>query len=251
MKHRISAAILTKNEEQNLPRCLESLSWTDEVVVADTGSTDRTLEIAQSHGCRIVTLELDGFGAAKQSMIETTENDWILAIDADEVVSDELREYICGILSADPAYSAYRVRRRSYYLGKLIRFSSWQRDRPVRLFDRRHARFNDAFVHETVLSDRGYGYIEAPLYHYTYPTIDKHIQKIRLYAELGARQLERRGRKSSIAIAVLHGSLRFLRMYLFSFGIFDGKEGFVLAFNDAYGVYLKYIMVWERTRKSR
>jgi hypothetical protein len=141
------------------------------------------------------------------------------------------------------------VRRLSYYLGRLIRYSGWRNDRPIRLFNRKHARFTGNIIHESIQMESIPGILEQPLYHYTYPDLSTHIAKMKPYAETGARQQYERGSRGSITKAVLHGLSKFCIMYFIKAGFLDGKEGFVLALNSSFGVYLKYLYLWEMTRK--
>jgi glycosyltransferase involved in cell wall biosynthesis len=249
MKHKLSVAIITKNEETNIERCLRSVAWADEIVVVDSQSTDRTPEIAGQFKCRIIETEWLGFGKTKQFAVDSASNDWIYSIDADEEVSDELRERVQRLLDTDPPYYGYRVRRLSYYLGRLIRYSGWQNDRPIRLFNRKYARFTENIIHESIQMDSAHGSLEEPVYHYTYPDLSTHIAKMKPYAQTGARQLYERGGTGSIVKAVLHGLSKFVIMYFIKAGFLDGKEGFVLALNSSFGVYLKYLYLWEMSRK--
>ncbi len=245
---KLSAVMIVKNEANNLPRCLASLQWADEIVVVDTGSTDNTIEIAKSHQCRVETIEWMGFGRSKQYAVEQAVNDWVLVVDADEEITPALRDEIGKIL-VNPRFSAYRILRRSYYLGRLIRYSGWQTDYTLRLFDRRRAAFNEKEVHENVETDDPIGTIDIPFLHYTYPTLQSHLDKMLLYGKLGAEEAFKRGKRGSIGKAVFHGISKFFKMYLVKQGFLDGKEGFVLALLSSFGVFLKYIRLWEKCRR--
>ncbi len=247
MRALLSVTVITKNEEANIRRCLESVRWADEIVVADSGSTDRTLEICRGYDCRILQTEWMGYGPTKQRATEAASHDWILSVDADEEATEELREAIHGALQS-PAYDAYRVRRRSFYLGRPIRHCGWSRDYPVRLFHRTRCRWNDRPVHESIVVSGRTGTIRSPLLHHTYPTLSSHVERMNRYAELGAGQLHAHGCSSSIAGAVVRGVARFLRMYVLQAGFLDGRLGFVLCRNSAFGVYLKYLKLWEKTK---
>ncbi len=244
----LSATIITKDEEANIERCLVSLGWVSEVVVADSGSTDRTLDICRRHGCRILETEWRGYGPTKQRAADEASNDWILSVDADEEVTRELQDAVVSVLR-NPTYDSYRIRRRSFYLGALVRHCGWNRDYPIRLFHRGRCRWNDEPVHESLLVSGRIGTISAPLLHYTYPTVSSHVQRMNLYAELGAGRLHARGRRSSIPGALVRGGAKFLKMYVAQAGFLDGKVGFLLACNSAFGVYLKYLKLWEKTRQ--
>jgi glycosyltransferase involved in cell wall biosynthesis len=245
--HPLSVAIITKNEENNIMRCLESVRWADEIVVADSGSTDSTLDVCRRFDCRIVETDWLGFGPTKQLAAESASHDWVLSVDADEEVTDRLKEAIHQVL-AKPQCKAYRIKRTSFYLGKMIRHCGWNRDYPVRLFHRAYAHWNDKSVHESLVVAGPLGTLEAPLLHYTYPTIESHVERMNRYSELCAQELLGRGGSCLIPSAVLRGMAKFLKMYVLQTGFLDGGAGFVLSYNSAVGVYLKYLKLWKRTR---
>ena len=148
-KINLSAVIITLNEEHNIRRCLESLKWVDEIVVYDTGSNDKTLDICKEYNCSIYQqTKWEGFGKAKNEAVKFAKYDWIFSIDADEEVSEKLQIAIKQILNEPHKKNAYTVKRNSFYMGKMIKYSSWQRDYPLRLFNRQHGNFNLKSVHE-------------------------------------------------------------------------------------------------------
>lgn len=245
----VSAVLIVKNEEANLPQCLESLSWVDEIVVVDSGSTDRTMEIARDYGARVLQTPWLGFGKTKQLAVDAATHDWVFSIDADEEVTELLRCKIQSILEK-PQKQGYRISRRSYYLGRPIRFSGWRSDAPLRLFNRVHGRFNEKIVHESVEMASKPGMIKAHMLHYTFPTISTHLSKIDSYSALGAQQLLDKGKKVNLVFACLRGVVKFIKMYLLKLGVLDGKEGFVLAVISSFGVSLKYLRLWELTHKG-
>ncbi len=247
MRARLSAVIIALDEQENIERCLKSLDWVDEIVVADTGCIDETPAIAGKFGARVVKTSWLGFGATKRWAVEQASHDWILSIDADEEVTPELRRRIEKILeNADPLV-AYRIKRNTFYLGRRIRYGGWQRDYPLRLFNRNHGNFNSKTVHESVEFTGTVERIEESLYHYSYPTIDEHIKKMNLYTTLAAQGGV--SKKASIISSLARAAFRFFRMYILHLGFLDGRIGFVLCLNSALGVYLKYIKLWEKSRK--
>ncbi len=250
MKNRISITIITKNEVDNIERCLQSVMWADEIIVVDSGSTDGTTDICEKYHCRVFKTEWLGFGTTKKLAVERASHEWILSIDADEVVTPELKTSILALLRGNPECKGYRIRRRSFYLGKMIRFSGWRRDHPVRLFDRRFGALNDRMLHESVVVHGPVGDIHDPLMHYSYPTVSSHITKMIPYSGLGAEILHEQGRSATIPSAVARGILRFIRMFILQMGFLDGRIGFILAYNSAYGVYLKYLRLWELSRQE-
>ncbi|MBD3226344.1 MAG: glycosyltransferase [Caldithrix sp.] len=244
----LSAVIITKNEEDNIERCLQSLDWVDEIVVVDSGSTDRTAEICRERGCRLIESAWLGFGKTKQLAVLQATHDWVLSIDADEQVTDALRDQIIKNLSESPSVTGYRIQRRSYYLGKLIRFSGWNKDYPLRLFNKQFGNFNDHQVHEYVDLQGNTSVIDSHLLHYPYKSIALHVQKLNRYAQLGAAEAYKKGQRSTPLHAILSAKFKFIKMYLLKAGILDGYAGLVLAVNSAYGVYLKYIQLWQKEK---
>lgn len=242
--------MITQNEGENIRRSLESVKWADEIVVADSGSTDNTLDICQEFNCKIIHTKWLGFGKTKQVAVENCSNEWILVLDADEVVTRPLKLSIERILES-PDYDGYRVKRNSFYLGKMIKHCGWDKDYTLRLFNKNKGKFNNKVVHESVQINSGkIGVIKDPMLHYTYPDINSHIQKMNRYSELGAIHKSSAGQSSSIAKACIRGIIKFIKMFILQLGFLDGKEGFVLSFNSAFGVYLKYLYVWEKKRSS-
>ena len=247
----ISAVIICKNEENNIARCLESIKWADEIVIVDTGSTDRTLEICSNYGCSIFILDKwEGFGKAKNYAVNKAKYDWIFSIDADEEVSESLKNKILLKINEPEQNKAFKIKRVSYFMGKMIRYSGWQRDYPLRLFNRKNGNFNLKIVHEGVRVDCEIEKIDDILHHHTYPEIKTHISKMIHYTELGAKQDFEKKKKSSITKAVFKGLLRFFKMYIINLGFLDGKAGLVLALNTIFYVYLKNIYIWELNQKK-
>lgn len=243
MNNKLSATIITHNEEENIEKCLKSLHWVDEIVVVDSYSQDRTVEICKKYNCIVIQTEWLGFGKTKQVAVNQAGNDWILSIDSDEEVSGELAEKIKLIL-ADPKYNGYRIKRNSFYLGKEIKHCGWNSDFPIRLFNKTSGRFNEKVVHESVVINGEKGKLKESLYHYTYPTISKHIGKINRYTDLAL--IESGNLKQySILASIFLGLNKFFKMYFLQKGFLDGKAGFLLSLNSAFGIYLKYIKMWK------
>ena len=245
---KLSVVIITKNEERNIQRCLESVKWADEIVVVDSGSEDRTIDICRSYHCKIYQTDWMGFGPTKKFAVDSASHDWIFSIDADEEVSPELKNRIQKILE-DPGYMrAYRIKRNSFYLGKLIRHSGWSNDYTLRFFNRLEGNFNNNIVHESVQIPEPIGKLKQPLWHYPYPDVSTHIQKMERYSSLGAQTEKDNGKKCTLIGAVFRGKIKFIKMYFINGGFMDGSEGFILALNSAFGVYLKYLKLWKMNK---
>ena len=242
--NKISAVIITKNEEHNISQCLSSLTCADEIVVMDTGSTDRTIELCRSRGCNVFSIPWNGFGDAKRQAVAAASNDWILSIDADEVLSPALAAEIQQAKNRDLGSCAYRIKRLSYYLGQPIHFCGWRKDQPLRLFNRLEGNFNDAPVHESVITTVPKHTFRNLMHHYTYPTVESHFAKMRFYAELNVQK--KPDKHVTPRSAVLRGIIKFFKMYLLQLGFLDGYKGFLLCKNSAWGVWYKYHLLWKR-----
>lgn len=238
---RISAVVITKNEAEMIGRCLSSLEWVDEVVVMDSGSTDRTREIAAARGARVVeTREWPGFGPQKNRAIDLAAGDWILSIDADERVTPELAAEIRAAL-ARPGVDAFAMRRSSSYCGRAIRHSGWWPDYVTRVFRRGRARFSDDLVHERLLTAGRVERLSGILLHESFVDLEDVLDKMNRYSSLGAEQLAATGRSAGVGTALVHGLAAFVRTYLLRRGFLDGREGLMLAISNAEGAYYKYV----------
>ncbi len=246
---KLSVCIIARDEEANIERCLRSVSWAEEIVVVDSGSVDGTVDICMKYRCRLVETEWLGFGRTKRLAADSASNDWILSIDADEEVTERLRESILGILRS-PEYNGYRIKRRSFYLGREIRHCGWGNDSPLRLFNRNYGNFNDSIIHERVILSGPEGRIDGPLLHYTYPDLASHVDRINRYSTLGAKEAFSRGKRSSMCGALVRGFLKFVKMYFIQLGILDGLHGLLLSVNSGYGIYLKYIKLRDLNRSK-
>lgn len=241
MEPRLSIAIITLNEERNLPDCLASVAFADEIVVVDGGSHDRTCDIARAAGARVIeSRDWSGFGVQKNRALDECTGDWVLSLDADERVPEKLRDEILGALRA-PAFDVYEMPRRSYYCGRFMRHSGWWPDYVRRLFRRGTARFSQAPVHESLETDRGIGRLQNPIEHWSFRTMEQVLDKVNRYSSLSAPMVVARGRRPTIATAILHGAAAFFRTYLLRRGFLDGTHGFMLAVSNAEGSYYRYV----------
>jgi glycosyltransferase involved in cell wall biosynthesis len=239
---RVSVTIITKNEELSIKRCLQSVSWADEVIVLDSGSTDRTVEIAREMGAKVtVSDDWPGFGPQKNRALDLATGNWIFSLDADEWVTPELGEEIRSTISGNPAFDTYRLPRSSSFCGRFMRHSGWWPDYVVRLFRRGTARFSDDIVHERTLVDGDVGTLRNPLLHETYVDLEDMQEKFNRYSTLGAQTLHKRGARGGLGKASLHGLSAFIRTYLLRRGFLDGREGFMLAVANAEVAYYKYV----------
>jgi glycosyltransferase involved in cell wall biosynthesis len=248
LMNKISAILITLNEEKNLEACLESVKWVDEIVVVDCGSRDRTEEIARRYGARFHTRAWEGFADQKAHALGLASHEWILSVDADERVSAELAAEIRRAVESGSA-DGYRLKRDNYFLGKLMTGGGWQRDYQTRLFRKSRARMTDRLVHEGFEIDGAVATIESPLLHYTYSSISTAFAKLNEYTSLEAIEYAAT-RKSSGGAVVAHACSSFLRSYVSRRGYRDGAHGLVLSLVNAAATALLYMKLWEIQRSG-
>ena len=244
MAIRISAAIITQNEERNIARVIESLRCCDEILVLDSGSTDRTVEIARKLGARVVEATWHGYAGQKNIAVELASNDWILAVDADESLSEALEAEIWQIKKAGPQFDAYTMPRLAQYLGRWILHSGWYPDRKVRLFDRRKAKWIGEFVHESVVVKGRVGHLNSNILHFTCSSLSEHLKSMDRYTTLAAEGLVARRRKISLGLILFDPPWTFLRTYVLKLGFLDGLEGLAIAYMAAFYNFVKYTKAW-------
>lgn len=238
----LSVIIIAKNAEGTIRRCLESVAWAAEVVVAEHGSADRTADICRELGAKVYqTPDWPGFGPQKNRALDRAREDWILSLDADEWVTPELRAEIERAIASPGDKAAFRMPRRSSFCGRFMRHSGWWPDYVTRVFRREAARFNDALVHEKLTVNGAVGTLSQPLLHETVADLDQVLAKINLYSTSSATMFHRQGRRASLATAVFHGGWAFVSTYFLRLGFLDGREGFMLAVANAEGAYYRYL----------
>jgi glycosyltransferase involved in cell wall biosynthesis len=237
---KISATIITFNEERNLPRALESLRCCDEIVVVDSGSTDRTVEIAEKLGARVLEANWRGYAGQKNYASDEAVHDWVLSIDADEALSEDLEAEIWQLKKNGPVYDAYTVPRLAQYLGKWILHSGWHPDRKMRLFDRRKARWQGEFVHESVVSTGRVGELQGNLLHYTCGSLTEHLKTMDRYTTLAAEELVAHKTRIGYGKLLLDPPWTFFRTYVLQRGFLDGMEGLTIAYMASLYNFLKF-----------
>jgi glycosyltransferase involved in cell wall biosynthesis len=240
----ISAIIITKNEEANIRECLASLAWVDEIVVVDSGSDDRTVEICREFSDRVYLHDWPGFGPQKNRALDYATSDWVFSIDADERVSPELRAEILAVIRQD-GVGAYEIPRLSWYCGRFIRHSGWRPDHVLRLFRRGQGRFTDDLVHERVLVTGPVGRLTNDLIHYSFRDLEQVLNVVNRYSTLGAEQKFAAGQRAGLTKAIGHGLAEFISTYLFKGGFLDGRQGLMLAISNGEGTYYKYLKLMQ------
>jgi len=242
----ISIVMIVKNESDKIEKCLQAVSWADEIVVLDTGSTDDTANKCQAMGAKVFYLDKwEGFGRARQKVVSLASNDWVFSLDADEIVSPELKESIMRLQQDGFGDCAYRVKVQSYYMGKKISYCGWQNEWHTRVFNRQDGNFNTEAVHESIVCNKPTCRLAGTLHHYTYPTTAIHKAKMKLYGELGAKKLLSKGKTSCPVKAIMRGFFTFFKMYVLKAGFLDGRHGFNLCKTTAWGTWYKYYSLWK------
>ena len=237
---KISATIIACNEERRIARSIESLRCCDEIIVMDSGSVDRTVEIATHLGARVIESPWQGYTRQKNLAAEKAAHDWILSIDADEALSEALEAEIWHLKKCGPDCDGYTVPRMAQYLGRWILHSGWYPDRKVRLYDRRKAYWVGDFVHESVKLDGRVGELESNLLHFTCDSLSEHLKTMDRYTTLAAQELVARRQKIGWQRLILDPLWTFVRTYLFQRGFLDGFEGLTIAYMGALYTFLKY-----------
>jgi (heptosyl)LPS beta-1,4-glucosyltransferase len=236
----ISVVIPTLNEGSRLGEALATVQWADEVIIADGGSTDDTIEVAEDAGAVVLNVPGRTIGAQRNAAISVARHHWILALDADEAVTPELRKSLERLCRDDqPAHAAYRIRSRNWHLGRELLHGPWGRDWKVRVFSR-DQRFSDAHVHENLTSLRDVGSLEGDLMHHPYTDLSHQVTKIAKYAKWAAQDMRSRGRRASVVDVLVRPAWRFFRDYFVYSGWRDGRAGFIVATVSAFSVFCKY-----------
>ncbi len=238
---KLSVIIITKNEAANIAECLKSVSFADEFIVVDSGSTDGTVELARALGAVVeVTPDWPGFGPQKNRALDLVTGDWVLSIDADERVTPELAQEIRAVMAA-PAADTYEIARLSNFCGRDIRHSGWWPDYVLRLFKRGTARFTDSAVHERVVPTNGEPLkLRGYFLHFPYDNLDALVTKINRYSSDAAAMMYAKGKRASVFGALGHSFWTFVRIYLIRRGFLDGRHGLVLAVTAASGSFFRY-----------
>jgi glycosyltransferase involved in cell wall biosynthesis len=251
----LSVCIITHNEEANIARTLDSVKGiADEMIVVDSRSTDKTVELARSRGAKVFVEEWRGFAKQKNAAMARATGDWILSLDADEEVSPELAASIQKLLKSDaaPEFDAYMVARKNLYLRRWLKRSGYYPDRKLRLVRQGMGEFEDRAVHESMHSTGKVGRLDGDLIHHAYSTLESFIEHANRYSSLGG-EMEARERKVGFSVAniVLRPLGAFIYRYFFRLGFLDGREGLLVHLNHASYVSWKYAKAWEFSKKSR
>jgi glycosyltransferase involved in cell wall biosynthesis len=249
MRPALTVILTTLNEEVNVRECLASVAFADEILVVDSFSTDRTVEIARGvPGVRVVQHEYFGSAAQKNWAMEQVTTPWLLIVDADERIPEPLAREILSLLERGPEEDQYFIRRENVFLDRVIRHSGWSTDKVVRLIRRGTARYPNRRVHADLAADGPTPTLLTPMKHYTCRSLGQYLEKLHRYATWGAADAFRQGRRAGAVELLFRPFWRFVRMYGIQAGFLDGRHGMVLCVLQAWGVFLKWARVWEWNR---
>tara|TARA_R110000868_G_scaffold190328_1_gene433963 strand:+ start:201 stop:971 length:771 start_codon:yes stop_codon:yes gene_type:complete len=251
MMAKLSVFIITYNEERILDKCLNKLSWVDEIVVVDSGSTDATLDICKKYHVKVFHNDFQGFGAQKQFALEKTSNDWVLSLDADEILSNELIDEIKEVLIENTDIAGYFINRQHVFLDKVFNYGQDSKKCVLRLFKKSKGKFDGKMVHETIVVTGNTGNLKNSFLHFTARSLEHYLEKINTYATIFAEGQYLKNKKYSILEIALKVKLEFLKKYFLNLNILNGKEGFYWSFLGAYSSGLKYIKTNEQYKKVK
>ena len=249
----ISSFLVCKNEETHIAACLDSLTFCDEIVVVDSFSTDKTVEICKNYDVRLMQREWPGYKLQKEFACNQTKHEWVLFMDADEVVSPELKEEIRALMSNPnderlKKYSAFRVKRAMFFLGKWWRKGGWYPEKRIRFFKREAVEWIGKDPHENVRVAGLVGDLNGEIYHYSYDDIPDQVKKLSSHAFTRAQYDFESGRKANIFDLLVRPPLRFLKFFFIKKGFLEGMSGLIVSFFEAFYTYMKYARLWELTR---
>lgn len=237
---KITATIITLDEERNIQRSIESLRCADEILIVDSGSVDRTVELSEKLGVRVIEAGWRGFSGQKNWAAEQASHDWILSLDADEALSEALEAEIWNLKKNGPRADAYTMPRLAKYLGRWILHSGWYPDRKVRLYNRHKASWVGDFVHESVQVAGRVGHLHANILHFTCDSLSEHVKTLERYTTLAAQELAARKAPIGLARLICDPLWTFASTYFLKLGFLDGLEGLIIAYMAAFYTFLKY-----------
>ena len=247
---KITAIIPTLNEEIHIAEAIKSVSFADEIIVIDSFSTDKSIEIAKKMDVKIIKRTFDDFSSQKNFAIEQAMHSWIYILDADERVTPDVEKEILEAVKNPQDYVGFYVRRSFYFAGKNINYGGCQRDKVVRLFLKEHCKYK-GIVHETIETKGKLGFFKNKIEHYSYKNYDHYISKMNHYGALRGKEFFEKGRKVNLYHFLIKPPARFVIHYFIRLGFLDGFPGYVFAKTQAYGVYCKYIKLWLLNKKIK
>lgn len=246
-REKITAFVITLNEETHIRECLASLRWADEILVVDSFSTDATCDLAREAGAVVVQRKWNGINEQRQAGLEHCSHDWVFCLDADERVSRELRDEILRLLEK-PACASYEIPRHTWYLGRWINHCGWYPDRKLRLFRKSRGSFRGVDPHDRFQAEGPLGRLKGEIVHFTYRNFAHQIRTINSFSETASAQLQDHGKRFSFLALVVKPPWKFLEVYFWKLGFLDGIAGFVIAVASAFNVFSRQVKLWEKSR---
>jgi len=245
---KISVIVISYNEKDNIEKCLESVRWADELIVVDSGSRDETVKLAECYTKKVFRHSWQGYSKQKNFAISKARNEWILSLDADEVLSEELASEIKNIVVSP--YEGYYLPRKAFFMNRWIKHCGWYPDRQLRLFRKGKGFFNEREqIHEGLVLKGKAGTLQNELLHYSYKNIGQYFSQLNKYTELAAQGKASAGKTSGVAKILLNPPATFLKMYVLKLGFLDGLAGFCICALSAFYNFVKYTKLWEIKRK--
>ncbi len=251
--NKISAVIITYNEEKNIGRCIKSISdIADEIIVLDSFSTDKTEKICRQYNIKFFQHKFDGHIQQKNRAIDLASNKYVLSLDADEALSDTLKQSIQAVKKDLTKYDAYSFNRLTNYCGKWIKHGGWYPDTKIRLWNKEKGKWGGTNPHDKVIMENNskIKHLKGDLLHYSYYSISQHIQQIDKFTTIGAKEVVAKGKTSSLFKAIYKSVWKFIRDYIIKLGFLDGYHGFVVYYLSAVATFIKYIKVKEYKKNS-
>ncbi len=246
----LSVVIVAKNEEKTIGRAIESVKdIASEILVIDSGSTDKTTQIAKDKGAKVVFNKWKGYPKQVQFGIDKANNDYILVIDADEEVSDELKESIIKLFKPYPEFHCYKVPRKTFYLGNFLKHT-WYPEWRIRLFKKDKVRY-EGYLHETVVCKGKIGKLKGDLYHYSFKSLKHQFSKAFTYGEITAKEMFKKGKRASLRHLIFNPMWSFIKVYILQKGFLDGKRGFIASVYVAFSTFIKYAFLYELNLKEK
>ena len=248
----ISIAIITKDEEDRIRACLESLSFADEIVVVDSGSMDDTVHIARTAGCRVITEKWRGYAGQKQFAVDQCRNEWVIILDADERIPRETAGKLVEMpFNAVPSITAYSFLRKNFFHERWIRHCGWWPDRIIRLVNRKQGQFNSRLVHERWITDGTIRDLNLTIDHHSFRNYSDLVNKMQTYSTLSARDMLAQGKRAGSWTPLSHGLWMFLRTYILEMGVLEGFDGFMISALNGGGSFMKYAKLREMNTNAR
>lgn len=245
---KISVTVITKNEEKNISDCLKSVEWADEIIVVDSESTDRTIELTKQFTNKVFTRKWEGYVPQKRYALSLASNEWVLSLDADERITDELKNEIMSLKPDD--LNGYKIRRKNFLMNKEITSCGWEKDFQLRLFKKDRTNLNDRLVHEKFIVDGKVGTLKNPMLHFTFSSFTDYFEKINKYTSLKAEELSKKKKKIGGWTIFSHTISAFFAFFFIRGGFKDGVYGLIISLLHSVSTMMNYIKLWELQNKK-